>query len=177
MRLFTAIELDDRTKDALAGAADALRACSVHGNFTLRDNFHITLVFLGETDNAAAVRRAMHSVSVSPFTLQIGGSGVFHRGGKDLYWTGVRQNASLQQVYSELFDALRANGFRLEQRRYTPHLTLGREVVLRQGVATIPAECGPELDVKVNTITLMRSDRIQGKLVYTPIYRVKLKEN
>ena len=172
MRLFLAIELDDNVKDLLAQTADALRSRSVRGNFTHRENFHLTLVFLGETDRVSAVRHAMHAVQSPPFSMRIGGSGVFRRTGGDIYWAGVKPNDALRSVYDTLSDALRDAGFRLENRPYTPHLTLGREVVLQKGAAALPTV--PETDVKVNAITLMRSDRIQGKLTYTPVYRKML---
>ena len=173
MRLFLAIELDEATKDKLAQAADALRQCSVRGNFTRRENFHLTLVFLGETDRAAAVRKAMHEVQMAPFTLCIRGSGVFKRSGGDICWAGVQKDPALMDLYSSLFNALLTQGFRPENRPYTPHLTLGREVVLRKDAGDLPQLA--EMHVKVNAITLMRSDRIQGKLTYTPVYRQMLK--
>ena len=173
MRLFLAIELDEPTKDSLAQAADALRQCSIRGNFTRRENFHLTLVFLGETDRAAAVRKAMHEVQAAPFTLCIRGSGVFRRSGGDIYWAGVEKDPALMDLYTALFNALVRQGFHPEDRPYTPHLTLGREVVLKKGASDFPQI--KEMHVKVNAITLMRSDRIQGKLTYTPVYRQMLK--
>ena len=169
MRLFLAIEFDDAVKDMLAQTASTLRDVCVRGNFTRRENFHLTLVFLGETDRVSAVRQAMHAVQSPPFMMRICGSGMFRRSGGNIAWAGVEKNDALLSLQSALSDALRANGFRVEDRNYTPHLTLGREVVLQKGVAEVPEP--PETDVKVDAITLMRSDRIQGKLTYTPIYR------
>ena len=173
MRLFLAIEFDDAVKDMLAQTASMLRDKSMRGRFTRRENFHLTLVFLGETDRVSAVRQAMHAAQSPPFTLRICGSGVFRRSGGDIVWAGVEKDEALLSLQSDPSVALRANGFRVEDRGYTPHLTLGRDVVLQKGVVEVPRP--PETDVKVDAITLMRSERIDGKRTYTPIYRKVLK--
>ena len=175
MRLFIAIELDDETKNMLHTAAETLRENSLRGNFTHTENYHLTLVFLGEQDNAAQVRRAMQSVRCTPFQLHIHGSGAFRRTGGDIYWAGVEQNDTLAQLYADLVASLRRNGLRCEDRAYKPHLTLGREVVVKHESLQAIRQISPDSTVKVETITLMRSDRINGKLTYTPIYRQKLK--
>ena len=46
MRLFLAIELSDAVKNQLCAAMDTLRANARSGNFTRRENLHLTLAFL-----------------------------------------------------------------------------------------------------------------------------------
>ena len=58
MRLFYAILLSEEMKQALVGAQDFLRAQGIQGNYTRRENLHLTLAFLGETDRLSAARRA-----------------------------------------------------------------------------------------------------------------------
>ena len=59
MRLFVAAALPESWKDALDRAARALADQGVRGNFTRRENYHLTLVFLGETDRLDDVIAAM----------------------------------------------------------------------------------------------------------------------
>ena len=44
MRLFIAINFDDKIKDELCLLIDKLKNYSVSGNFTKRENLHLTLV-------------------------------------------------------------------------------------------------------------------------------------
>jgi 2'-5' RNA ligase len=49
MFLFIAVNFDDATKNKLGGITRLLAAGATSGNFTATDNFHLTLVFIGET--------------------------------------------------------------------------------------------------------------------------------
>ena len=62
MRLFVAAALPESWKAALDRAARALADQGVRGNFTRRENYHLTLVFLGETDRLDDVIAAMDTV-------------------------------------------------------------------------------------------------------------------
>ena len=48
MRLFIAIPLSDTMKDALTAVQDEMYDNGVRGNFTSRENMHLTLAFIGE---------------------------------------------------------------------------------------------------------------------------------
>ena len=48
MRLFIAIQLDERVKNALEHMQTALRKQRVAGNYTRAENLHLTLAFIGE---------------------------------------------------------------------------------------------------------------------------------
>jgi len=171
MRLFIAINFDDRIKDRLWEIAERLRENCVQGNFTRRENFHLTLVFIGETKRIVDVIQAMDKITAGPLSIKLGGLGSFQRNGGDIYWIGVERNASLLAVYSRLYEELAGAGFSIDSREYRPHLTLGREVILRDGFDKDEFSKGiPQMTVKVNKISLMKSERINGKLVYTEMY-------
>jgi 2'-5' RNA ligase len=126
MRLFIAINFNSEIKDSLCQTIEQLKSHSLRGNFTARDNLHLTLAFIGETIRSKAVMQAMDGVDGKPFTLTIGGFGAFGR----LYWYGVQPNGALSALQRQLCEKLESAGFPLEKREYRPHLTLGREVVL-----------------------------------------------
>ena len=54
---------------------------------------------------------------------------------------------------------------KLEKRKYSPHITLAREVVTDIKPWTIEP-----FSEKVNTIELMKSEHINGKLTYTAMF-------
>jgi 2'-5' RNA ligase len=171
MRLFIAINFEKVIKNQLCAAIERLRESSLQGNFTRRENLHLTLVFIGETQRLEDIKRAMNAVQAEPFSLKIGGLGRFKRQGGDIYWMGVGKNTTLTAIYDRLYEELTQAGFRLENRAYKPHLTLGREVVLREGFDRDAFDKAfPQMTVSVEKISLMKSERVGGKLVYTDIY-------
>ncbi len=175
MRLFIAVNFDEKTKASLMGAVQKLKESSSAGNFTRPENLHLTLVVIGETKDAAAVKEAMEQVRGLPFELRIKGLGKFGRGGKDLYWLGVDRCAALEEMQEKLSDALRERGFAIEQREYKPHLTLGREVVpLRAFDRGAFQKSFGTVTQRVMSIDLMKSERIGGRLTYTKIFSTAL---
>lgn len=170
MRLFVAVLLDDPVKDGLCMAIHKLENAALRGNFTRRENLHLTLAFLGETSKLEDARQAMNRVNGKAFPLAIEGLGKFPRGAADVYWAGVQKSPELMALQSSLCRELSLAGFSLEQRAYQPHLTLGREVVLRENFEEAAFwKTVPEFSMEVHRMSLMRSERMNGRLVYTEI--------
>lgn len=177
MRLFVAICLEDAIRDALCRASGALREQAQFGRFTHRNNLHLTLAFIGETARLADAKRAMASVRAAPFSLTIGGMGRFARRGGDLYWAGAELCGPLAGLQAQVADALRKQGFSLDDKPFKPHLTLAREVRLSEPPdENALAKRIPQMGMRVERITLMKSERLQGKLTYTPLYHTLLEE-
>ena len=63
MRLFIAVSFPAPLREQLRQAAGRLQGQCLRGRFTLTDNFHLTLAFLGETERRAAAEAAMDRVS------------------------------------------------------------------------------------------------------------------
>ncbi|MCR5324507.1 MAG: hypothetical protein K6E85_14720 [Lachnospiraceae bacterium] len=51
MRLFVAIQLSDDMKDAIGSVQEEFKDQGVKGNYTSRENMHLTLAFIGEYGN------------------------------------------------------------------------------------------------------------------------------
>jgi 2'-5' RNA ligase len=133
MRMFVAIELDDRVRTS----AFALRAAADEGSGASfrRVNphqAHLTLAFLGEvlTPRSEQIIAAMREPieGVYPFRLAFGGLGAFPpRGAPRVLWLGVsegeRDVLALQRLVVVRLEAL---GVTLEDRAFHPHLTIGR---------------------------------------------------
>lgn len=172
MRLFIAINFNDELKGKLVETQNMLRKYALRGNFSSYDNLHLTLVFLGEvTDHIDLIKKAMDDITVSPFKLNIGGTGFFKRDRGDIWWAGIEESKSLILLQKQLGDDLLSKGFPIEKRRFVPHLTLAREVRLREGAAVPTPDM---ISADVTKISLMRSHRVGGVLTYTEIYAKKL---
>ena len=167
-RLFTAINFSSDTRSRLFGLLDKLRSRSARGNFTHIENLHLTLVFIGDCDpkQTAAVKAVMDETAFEPFDVIIGRVGKFTRGTGDIWWAGAAETSSLINLQSRLTDGLARAGFVVDKRRYSPHITLGREVVSDAE----PWEIEP-FGETARKVDLMRSERVGGKLTYTSVYR------
>ena len=169
MRLFIAINLNDTTRNSLITLRDELRSSAELGSFTLPENLHITLAFLGECNakQTAAAKIAMDSVSFKPIEIRIERIGRFGGGqGEALWWAGARVNEALSDLHRDLTDKLIAVGFSLDTRKFSPHITLGRRVV----TDAVPRWIEP-FGETVSKIDLMKSERIDGRLTYSAIYQ------
>ena len=176
MRLFIALNFNEKMKSDLYSVINRLDRFSEQGNFTRWENLHLTLHFLGETSNINGLRTAMDKVNAKPFDLVFRGLGRFKRNGGDIYWVGAERSDALELLHRELSDALAEQGFPLEKGSFKPHLTLGRRVILKKNFNKSEFEKSiPLMTAHIERISLMRSQRIQGKLVYTEIYGKNLK--
>lgn len=172
MRLFIAIHFTDGVKKQLLSVQNALRRQSTAGNFSRPENLHITMVFLGEIPpgRTNAVRSVMDGACSEPFSIKMEGVGKFRGGNGDTWWVGIRHNPLLSDLHRQLADGLKGSGFTIESRPFKPHLTLGREVVLKPDANILEIESFPDISDEVRSIQLMKSEHIQGKLIYTAIH-------
>jgi 2'-5' RNA ligase len=172
MRLFYAINFDSAVKKQLTDIQNALRAQAIRGNFTQPDNLHLTLAFIGEVaqDRSGPLLQIAETFKVLPFDLHLRGVGRFRRDGGDILWIGIEENKSLISIYNKLSRQITDAGFDFDKRKFTPHLTLAREARLRPefNLSDWSEHMGP-IAAQVTKISLMKSDRIQGRLTYTEI--------
>ena len=173
MRLFIAVNFPDKVKDSLESAVKRLQKQGVKANWSRRENFHLTLEFLGELERATPAITAMERVQARRFSLRFTNSGRFRRAEGDIFWLGVARSEPLMALQAELHEALRREGLRLENRPYRPHLTLARRLRDR-GETVLPNPFSGE--IPVTGISLMRSDRVEGKIQYTELYWKRLEE-
>lgn len=173
MRLFLAVSFPPDTVTWMTEIQDGLRAHAIKGNFTRRENLHLTLHFLGEISNekVGALCRIMDELAAPAFTLSLCGVGFFARERGDIWWVGLEHSIPLLSLQAELGKRLSAAGFNVEQRPYRPHLTLAREVALRD-TAQRDSLCQihDQRESPVTAFVLMKSERIGGILRYTPLH-------
>ncbi len=177
MRLFYAILLAEEVKDALRTQIATLDQNAKQGNFVRQENLHITLAFLGETNQVQKALQVLDAVQAVCFLLQVRGLGRFQRPEGAIYWAGIEKNPALFALQKQLTEKLRNSGFVLESRPFRPHLTLGRKVILEPEFLQSDWEHAlAPVQQKVAALYLMKSERINGQLLYTPIGQKQLKE-
>ena len=180
VRTFIAIEFKKEIKKYISDIQKKVTDKSSKGNFTPEDNFHITLRFIGEVDEygveslAEAVRET--AIRTRDFDITLNCLGFFPRGDKSIVWVGVEKNKSLDILYSNLEKNLMRQGFSKERQKFTPHITIGREVALKSSYDSVKEYSFKEpITFKAEKITLMESVRKGSKLIYKPLYSEKLK--
>jgi len=168
MRLFIAVRFGQNTMDKLVSLRDELRVNSGRGNFTPDENLHLTLVFIGECDikQTESVKNCVDTTPFTPFDTVFDRIGRFGRNGGDIWWAGVRADNALTDLQKRLTDGFVQAGFSVDTRAYSPHVTLGREVE----TIIAPRPVAP-FGETARAVDVMKSERVDGRLVYTSIYR------
>lgn len=167
MRLFAALHFTEPFRKAVLDYQSALKRTAVSGNFSRPENLHMTLAFIGEVRDASASLRAVQSVRFDPFEMKLSGSGRF--GGSSsgaLYWLGIESGKRAEVLGAEVRSALTREGVSFDSKPFKPHITVAREVKL--GGSPFRAKV-PEAVMTVSRISLMKSETINGKLIYTEI--------
>jgi 2'-5' RNA ligase len=130
MRLFIAIEIPLEVRAALAALLKEFRAIAPQAKWVRAENMHITLKFLGETEGAklTAIREALHAVRFDQaVTLKFLGLGFFPNEKRaKVFWAGIESSANLPAIAADIDQSMHKLGFPLENRPFTPHLTLAR---------------------------------------------------
>ena len=128
MRLFFALWPDDAAAARLAEAAHAL-ALLTGGKPVPLAKIHLTLAFLGDLEEArlGPALDCAKGLDREGFEVVLDQWGAFR--GARVAWAGCRETpAGLARLQADLASRLRDAGFLLEDRLYTPHVTLARKV-------------------------------------------------
>ena len=164
--------------DRVLDAIDAhVRRCSFAGwRPARREQWHVTLDFLGRVDNEVRVIDALTTVGreTAPFSIRLGGSGSFPQGGKGkVVWLGVVDG---ERELHGLATAVRTALGSFDAQLFHPHLTVARSDRPRGARAIVAAldasPVGPSWDV--DALELVSSDTHPSGARYTTVARVAL---
>lgn len=125
MRLFVALDLPDAVKRALEPLASGLGDV----RWVPPGQQHLTIRFIGEVDerHLDEIAEALSLVPGAPFELRLKGIGHFPpRGAMKVLWVGIERNPELAQLKKRIDRVLRQTGLPPDERRFQPHVTLGR---------------------------------------------------
>ena len=164
MRLFIAIQLSEEMKDLVKDVQDAYRRSGVRGNYTPRENLHLTLAFIGEYGDPDEVLEAMECVSFKPFEITMDRLGSFG----DLQWAGIEENPALEAVVRRLRHALSDAGIPYDKKKFKAHITYLRQARFPGGRRIEPPAVEP-VHMQVTEISLMRSTRGKNGMIYTEL--------
>jgi 2'-5' RNA ligase len=124
-RCFFALWPDEALADALYALGRASQAvCG--GRLMRRESLHLTLAFLGDipTDRVADAMGVVEAITVEPFELTLDRVGYWKH--NRILWAGG-VSPRLTFLADALNAGLRAAGFGLDTRPFSPHVTLLRD--------------------------------------------------
>jgi 2'-5' RNA ligase len=179
MRLFIAIPLPKPTDQYLADIIRSLRKPGDGIKWVDPRNIHLTLRFLGDTDErlVPSICKEISDVAsicrVAECTL--GRVGAFPNLNRPrVIWIGLETNVDmLKNVASKLEQRVRAIGFAPEDKPFKPHLTLGR---VREGTPLVSVDTeaasrfAPPEPVRVDRMILFQSTLTPQGPVYKPLF-------
>ena len=166
MRLFIAICFDENMLDSLTEIQEDLMSFGVKGNFTHRENLHMTLAFIGEYDDPEQVVEVMQKVPLRSFSIKLSGFRSF----KDMIFADMEENDNLRDYVKRLRKALVDEEIPFDRKKFRPHITLARRSSLPADLSSVPS---PELSfMTVDGFSLFRSDRGKLGMIYTELGRI-----
>lgn len=166
MRLFIAINFSEELKDLIYEKELLLENKMINGHIQSKNNLHLTLVFIGETNKPKEISDILNNMNEKQFDIFVKGIKYFNQRGKRLYYLDIEKNNNLIKIYNYLFNELSLKGFDIEEREYKPHITLAREVELSENVNIENLN----YTYKIKRISLMESKKINNELKYIEIY-------
>lgn len=166
MRLFISIGLSEEIQDALTDVQDAMMEAGIWGNYTMPENMHITLAFIGEYDDPDRVLGVLDSIIFTPFEIKLGGIGSF----RDIWYVGLEDSVPLKAVVRKIRRALANARIPFDRKRFMPHITIVRQAEGKaESVAEEELEKLGSLSMTVDYISLIKSERGKHGMIYTEL--------
>ena len=170
-RIFVAVPLPDEIRMALA---DRLGSLVMPGKPVPPENWHITLRFLGWTDDVAFDRllAALDEADLGPpFDMMLGEMGAFPRPkSATVIWLAVSEGLSrLEELAAAAEEAAQSAGFGPEDRPFRAHLTLSRVRPAEDASGLLDSFPGADLGWRCGSVLVYRSHLGRGGARYEPL--------
>lgn len=169
MRIFIALLFSEIVKNKIFGLVNELEK-KFEGNFTARDNLHLTLYYIGEIDKVLLekVKKEIKEINFNKFSYETLGIGSFKNSFKHrLLHLTVKEDISLKSIHVKVLNALKKSGIEINNLDFTPHITLGRKVFIND--LEMKSIKFSDISILASRISVMESKRIDGNLVYEEI--------
>lgn len=162
MRLFVGIGLPDEAQQAIATQTQELREAFHRLRWSQPEQWHVTLQFLGETDDpvCSCIVERLREVRAQTVDVQLSEPGFFERAG--VFHIAVGVTASLVALHDKVEQALLPCGFEPEDRAFAPHITLAR----RKGRGPSPDFARLQKAVRLTAVPKLPSFQAKEFLLY-----------
>ncbi len=120
MRAFIAIPLPKELKERIYSSIKDLSIGGV--KFVEKENYHLTLLFLGYIDEVEDIKIALNSINREKRELRIINTGFFPKQRPRVVWLGVNNVEYLQKLHEEV---VKTTGI-MSDKPFKPHITIAR---------------------------------------------------
>jgi 2'-5' RNA ligase len=185
LRTFIGVDIGKSIRDRAVALQKSLAEASSEVKWVEPENLHVTLLFLGEVDDRTipdVCRVVAEETAKHPrFPMTIEKAGCFpHPRRPRILWVGVGEGSEqLRALHDGLEPPLLDLGcYRREERKYSPHITLGRVRSerpadrLAAALAQQAAWRGGQIEVK--ELLVMSSELTPKGPIYTVLSRASL---
>jgi 2'-5' RNA ligase len=189
LRSFVAIELPTEIQQAISRSTAPLQKVLPRPlvRWVASLNVHLTLKFLGDVSPANLERLAetlrLEVITYPAFAMSVNKLGAFPNPRRPrVFWIGLEAPPTLLALQRGVEAVVARMGYPLEDRPFSPHLTIGR--VSQNATAAELQKIRTALEgatigmlgiVQVNAIQIFKSDLQPSGPVYTPMYTLPLK--
>ncbi|TNF07086.1 MAG: RNA 2',3'-cyclic phosphodiesterase [Bacillota bacterium] len=176
MRIFIGIPLPNDVKFYLKETQTNLLLNKAKGNLTDINNFHMTLLFLGELQTnqleelEVGLKEGLKDFKMFEFYLDNVGS--FVKGLDQIIWIGTHQEDDmLKRLHQRIKKIVKSLELPFDDKSFKPHITLARQVRFNQSSMTHYMSMYQK-PILVQKIHIYDSSRIHDQLTYTPLYTI-----
>ena len=185
IRAFIAAGIADEVREKIGRLQAKLKRIEAGVKWVRPEAMHLTLRFLGNIweDQIDLVNEAMAEATqgVLPIKIEVSGWGTFPEEKRPrVIWLGLKKGADeLIEVFDKLEPGLVERGFGPADKRFSPHLTLGRVrggQRLNQALRVMSSEAKASFgEYVVDHITLFRSQLNPAGAIYTALRETPLR--
>ena len=140
------------------------------GNYTLKENLHITIEFIGDVDDTtlAELKTILHSFSYRKFYIEPLKLDYFKKGSKQILFLGIKYNEQLIECNKLLRSYLRNCNISFHDKPFISHITLARNVKDVQNLDGVHIQ-NQSSKFLISKLSLMESVRVDDILIYREI--------
>lgn len=170
MRLFLAIDLPVNIKKQLDNQLTEIKREYAYFNWVTQENFHITLLFFGETDQVEQIKKKIEEAifDANSFNLYPLKASLFLKQ-KIVLYLSFRRQKTLEELVFKVKKAFQIK----DMKKFIPHLTIARaKIPGKQQYFTLKKKLNQlplEIDFPVKNIYLFQSILAGRKPVYKKI--------
>ncbi len=183
IRTFICIEVPQTVKERIESLQRTLRQNNAQISWVKPSNIHLTIKFLGDVplSKIDSVRECVERAAkgLSEFDIEVSTTGCFPSARNPrVLWVGLGNLPDgLKQLHANVESELAREGFPREQKRFSPHLTIGRvrspQNAARTAEDLIAQGFEPET-FRATEVIVMRSELNSSGSIYTPQATIKL---
>jgi len=183
MRTFVAVELPEGIKNQIATVQADLKRIPAQVSWVKPGNIHVTLKFLGEVpeNKIEEVFSATEAGcnGTKKFRMGLKGLGGFPNLQRPrVIWVGTSAGEKeITELQEKVEKEIEKIGFPREERKFTPHFTIGR-IKIPKGIEKLSEAVEktefstPEFEVK--EVVVMQSQLNPAGAIYTPLKKIAL---